>query len=97
MVANIIKMVTNLALLPRFRQIPVESPFKHLPQMEHRVPSLLSSLGQVNNGAAMLNGVIHSNDYEGRRVTSCIEVLSTTPHSALDSNDVVKSWKEKLL
>ncbi|GFV03879.1 cytochrome P450 3A5 [Trichonephila clavipes] len=30
----------------------------------------------------MLNGLLHPNDYEERRVTRSIEVLPTTPHSA---------------
>ncbi|GFW82962.1 uncharacterized protein TNCV_4603891 [Trichonephila clavipes] len=43
-----------------------------------------------------LNGLLHSNNYESRRVTSCIGVLPTTPHSALDTNAVVKPRQEKL-
>ncbi|GFX31692.1 hypothetical protein TNCV_4082161 [Trichonephila clavipes] len=44
----------------------------------------------------MLNDLLHSNDYEGRRVACRIDVLPTTPHSALDTSAVIRSWKEKL-
>ncbi|GFU48197.1 uncharacterized protein TNCV_4626231 [Trichonephila clavipes] len=45
----------------------------------------------INRGAAMLNGPLHSNDYEGRRMTCCIEMLPTISHSALDTCIVAKS------
>ncbi|GFY36154.1 uncharacterized protein TNCV_4845261 [Trichonephila clavipes] len=44
----------------------------------------------------MFNSHLHFNDYEERRVTRCIEVLTTTPHLALDTSAFVKPWKEKL-
>ncbi|GFX43491.1 hypothetical protein TNCV_4875111 [Trichonephila clavipes] len=50
----------------------------------------------IYNGVAMLNGLLHSNDYEERRVTHCIEMLPSTHHSTLDTSAVVKPWKEKL-
>ncbi|GFW17353.1 hypothetical protein TNCV_3905631 [Trichonephila clavipes] len=57
----------------------------------------LSSLVQIDNGASMLNGLLHSNDYAERRVTRCIVVLPTAPHSSgLDTSSVAKSLKEKL-
>ncbi|GFX20072.1 uncharacterized protein TNCV_1436321 [Trichonephila clavipes] len=57
--------------------------------------TVLFSLVQIDKGAAMLNGLLHPNDYEERRVTHCIEALLTTPHSALDTSTVAKHWKEK--
>ncbi|GFX34385.1 hypothetical protein TNCV_3227301 [Trichonephila clavipes] len=33
----------------------------------------------IDNGAAMLSGMLYSNDYEGKRVTRCTEVLPSTP------------------
>ncbi|GFW42208.1 hypothetical protein TNCV_1206641 [Trichonephila clavipes] len=48
----------------------------------------LPSLVQIDNRAAILNGLLHSNNYEGRRVTRCIEDLPTTPHSALGTSTV---------
>ncbi|GFU04336.1 hypothetical protein TNCV_864341 [Trichonephila clavipes] len=62
-----------------------------------RITALLSYLVQIDNEIAMLNGLLHSNDYEGRRVTRCFEVLPTTPHSMLDTSAVAKLWKEKSL
>ncbi|GFW19704.1 hypothetical protein TNCV_1605941 [Trichonephila clavipes] len=50
----------------------------------------------IYNGADMLNGLLHSNDYEERRMTRCIAVLPNTPHSALDTSAVVKPCKGKL-
>ncbi|GFT55292.1 hypothetical protein TNCV_4611601 [Trichonephila clavipes] len=44
----------------------------------------------------MLNGLLHSNDYENRRVTRYTEVLSTTAYSKLDTRAVVNPWEEKL-
>ncbi|GFX72718.1 hypothetical protein TNCV_4063131 [Trichonephila clavipes] len=55
----------------------------HKPKSNHCPPS---SLVQIDNKAGMLNGLLHSNNYEGRRVTCGIEVLSTTPPSALLPN-----------
>ncbi|GFX80048.1 hypothetical protein TNCV_2891031 [Trichonephila clavipes] len=40
-----------------------------------RITVLLSSLVQIDYGAAMLNGLLHSNGYEDRRVTRCIEIV----------------------
>ncbi|GFU85057.1 hypothetical protein TNCV_1553201 [Trichonephila clavipes] len=31
----------------------------------------------IGNVAAMLNGLLHSNDFERRRMTRCLEVLPT--------------------
>ncbi|GFU08407.1 hypothetical protein TNCV_2132511 [Trichonephila clavipes] len=52
---------------------------------------LLCPLVQNDNGATMLTGILHSNDYEERRVRSFVEVLMTIPHSVLDSSSVAKS------
>ncbi|GFS90985.1 transposable element Tcb2 transposase [Trichonephila clavipes] len=46
---------------------------------------ILASLKQIDNGANTLNGQLYSNDYEGRRVTRCIQVLPTTPGTAMDT------------
>ncbi|GFV96982.1 hypothetical protein TNCV_4351951 [Trichonephila clavipes] len=52
---------------------------------------------EVDNGAVMMNSLLPPPppfyDYEGRRVTLCIEMLPTTPHSALDTSTVAKPWK----
>ncbi|GFV92096.1 hypothetical protein TNCV_1895321 [Trichonephila clavipes] len=40
--------------------------------------------------AAMLNGLLHTNDCQRRRSTRCTEVLPTTPHSAFDTSAVAK-------
>ncbi|GFX50993.1 putative RNA-directed DNA polymerase from transposon BS [Trichonephila clavipes] len=61
-----------------------------LPQTKRK--SLLSTLVQFDSGAAMLNVLLHSNDYEVRRV---IEVWLTTPFSAPDTSAVGKPCKEK--
>ncbi|GFW89335.1 hypothetical protein TNCV_3966251 [Trichonephila clavipes] len=55
---------------------------------------LLSFL-EIVNGTNKLNGRLHPNDYEGRRVTHCIEALPTTYHSALDTSTVAKPWEKK--
>ncbi|GFT99173.1 hypothetical protein TNCV_1353451 [Trichonephila clavipes] len=55
-----------------------------------RITALLSSLMQIGSGAAVLNGLLHSNDSEERRGTRCIEVLPTPLHSALDTSVVAK-------
>ncbi|GFW49612.1 hypothetical protein TNCV_2843931 [Trichonephila clavipes] len=44
----------------------------------------------------MLNGLLHYNGNQGGEVTCCIEVLPTTPHSAMAISAVAKPWKEKL-
>ncbi|GFW42354.1 hypothetical protein TNCV_239511 [Trichonephila clavipes] len=54
-----------------------------------------SSLMQIYNKTVMLNGLRHFSGYE-RRMTRCIEVLPTAPHSAMGTSAVVKPWKEKL-
>ncbi|GFU04322.1 hypothetical protein TNCV_864211 [Trichonephila clavipes] len=51
---------------------------------------IIPSTRRINNRAALLNGVLLSNDYKERRVTRCIEVLPTVPHSALDIGAVAK-------
>ncbi|GFU36695.1 hypothetical protein TNCV_3311861 [Trichonephila clavipes] len=51
---------------------------------------------EIDNGAAILKSLLHSNDNEGRRFTRCIEVLPTIPHSVLDTSAVTKNWKGKL-
>ncbi|GFV37852.1 hypothetical protein TNCV_2662651 [Trichonephila clavipes] len=61
-----------------------------------QITAHLFSLMQIGNGTAMLNGLLHPNVYKGRRVTLCIEVLPTTPHSALDIGTVAKPSNEKL-
>ncbi|GFX53801.1 hypothetical protein TNCV_1597471 [Trichonephila clavipes] len=66
------------------------------PSNRKRITVLLSSLVQIDNGAAMLYGLLQPYEYEKRRLTLCIEVFSTTLHSALDTRTVVKPWKEKL-
>ncbi|GFS78541.1 hypothetical protein TNCV_3147801 [Trichonephila clavipes] len=45
---------------------------------------------------AMLNVLLHSNDYEGRRVTRCFEVLPTTLHSTPNTSSAAKPWKDNL-
>ncbi|GFY30943.1 hypothetical protein TNCV_1629171 [Trichonephila clavipes] len=50
---------------------------------------------EIDNGAVMLNGFLHSHDYEERRVTRCTELFPTTLHSALDTITVAKPWNEK--
>ncbi|GFV86124.1 hypothetical protein TNCV_671211 [Trichonephila clavipes] len=40
----------------------------------------------IDNAIAMLNGLLHSNDFEERRVTRCIEVLPTPPDLTLDAS-----------
>ncbi|GFV88065.1 hypothetical protein TNCV_3242151 [Trichonephila clavipes] len=76
-------------LIPGFRRV------SYLPQTTSAAV-LFSSLVQSDNGTTMLNGLLHSNDYEERRVIRCIDVLQTTPYSAFDTSAVAKSWKEKL-
>ncbi|GFV63503.1 hypothetical protein TNCV_1551661 [Trichonephila clavipes] len=44
----------------------------------------------------MLNGLLHLNDYQGRRAIGSIEVLPTTLSSGLDTSSVGKPYKEKL-
>ncbi|GFW89846.1 hypothetical protein TNCV_2425031 [Trichonephila clavipes] len=67
--------------------------FAHTPSAnKKRITAFLPSLVQVDNGAAMLNNLQHSNDYEGRRVTHSIAV-PTTLHSPLDNRAVAKPWK----
>ncbi|GFV62463.1 hypothetical protein TNCV_630421 [Trichonephila clavipes] len=61
-----------------------------------RITTLLSSLVEMNNGAVILNGLLHSHDYDKRQEACCIEVLPTTFHSALDTSTVATPWKEKL-
>ncbi|GFU85056.1 hypothetical protein TNCV_1553191 [Trichonephila clavipes] len=46
---------------------------------------------RIDNEAVMLNGLLHSKSYEGRRVTRRLEVLSTTLHSSLDEKRNCKS------
>ncbi|GFW30121.1 hypothetical protein TNCV_1054321 [Trichonephila clavipes] len=53
-----------------------------------RITVLLSSLVVIDNEAVLLD----SKDYKRRRVTRCIEMLLTTPHSALGTNTVAKPW-----
>ncbi|GFU64777.1 hypothetical protein TNCV_2128511 [Trichonephila clavipes] len=36
----------------------------------------------VDNGGTILNGLLRSKDYKARRVTRCVEGLSTATHSA---------------
>ncbi|GFV03880.1 hypothetical protein TNCV_3173141 [Trichonephila clavipes] len=60
----------------------------------HCPPFLVSTDRQ--NGAALSNGLLHPNDYEERRITRCEKVLPTSFHSALDSSNIGKFWKEKL-
>ncbi|GFX14106.1 hypothetical protein TNCV_1766021 [Trichonephila clavipes] len=69
---------------------------RHHTFRKQKVIALLSSLMQIDNGGTMLNSLLHSKDYERRRVTRCIEVLLTTPHSALGTGAAVQLWKEKL-
>ncbi|GFS88080.1 hypothetical protein TNCV_764611 [Trichonephila clavipes] len=52
-----------------------------------RIPALLVQNG---NGAALLNSVLRSNDYKGRQVTRCIEVLPTTHYSVVNTSAVAK-------
>ncbi|GFW45470.1 hypothetical protein TNCV_3244101 [Trichonephila clavipes] len=68
----------------------------HTFRQKKRITALLFFLVQIDNEAAMLNGLLHTNDYEERRVTRCREVLPTASHSALDISYVAKPWKEKL-
>ncbi|GFT20111.1 hypothetical protein TNCV_4994741 [Trichonephila clavipes] len=51
---------------------------------------------QIDNWAAMLFGLLHPNDYEGRQVTHCIELLLTTSHSVLNTRAVVKPGNKEL-
>ncbi|GFT97786.1 hypothetical protein TNCV_4229511 [Trichonephila clavipes] len=51
---------------------------------------------QTDYGAAMLDGSLHPNDYQGRRGTRCIKVLPTISYSALDTSTNAKPWKVKL-
>ncbi|GFX07766.1 hypothetical protein TNCV_4160351 [Trichonephila clavipes] len=61
-------------------------------QKENHCPPFF--LGADRQWTAMLNGQLHFNDYEERRVTRGIEALPTTPHSTPDTRIVAKSWKE---
>ncbi|GFY15909.1 hypothetical protein TNCV_1285541 [Trichonephila clavipes] len=54
---------------------------------------LLSFSVQIDNGAATLNGLLHPNDYDERRLPRCIEVLLITPHSALDTSTGKRNFK----
>ncbi|GFV47985.1 hypothetical protein TNCV_1544321 [Trichonephila clavipes] len=55
----------------------------HTFRKKKRFIALISFLMQIYGEAALLNGLLHSNYYEKRRVKPCIEVLLTTSHSAL--------------
>ncbi|GFX73426.1 hypothetical protein TNCV_3402371 [Trichonephila clavipes] len=55
-----------------------------------KIPLLLPSLVQIHHEAAMLNGQLHHNEDEGKRVTHCVEVLPIISHSTLKTNEVVK-------
>ncbi|GFW34805.1 hypothetical protein TNCV_697931 [Trichonephila clavipes] len=57
---------------------------------EKRMTILLSSFMQIDNEAAMWNGVLQFNDYEESRMTRCCEVLPTAPPS-------IQHWIFKLL
>ncbi|GFX26967.1 hypothetical protein TNCV_1841391 [Trichonephila clavipes] len=57
-------------------------------------PSFL--LVQIDNGAALLNGLLHSNNYEVRRVTRCIEGLPTKPHAMMDTSVVPQLFERRV-
>ncbi|GFV53192.1 hypothetical protein TNCV_298011 [Trichonephila clavipes] len=61
-----------------------------------QITALFSFLEQINIGDALLNGLLHSNDYKGRWVACRIEVLPTITHLALDIKAVSKPWEKKL-
>ncbi|GFW36847.1 hypothetical protein TNCV_4348881 [Trichonephila clavipes] len=56
----------------------------------------LSSLMQIDNGAAMLNGLQYSNVRGKTSDTLFRSVASIINHSALDTSAVAKHQKEKL-
>ncbi|GFV33375.1 hypothetical protein TNCV_4732981 [Trichonephila clavipes] len=59
---------------------------------KQRITLLFSSLAQMRKGASMLNGLLHSNDYEERQVIRCTKVFLTAPHSSLDSSAAATPW-----
>ncbi|GFW69887.1 hypothetical protein TNCV_1403401 [Trichonephila clavipes] len=56
------------------------------PSANKRRTTVLISFLQIDNGAVLLNSLLHPNDYEERRLIRCIEVLPTALQSALDAN-----------
>ncbi|GFV46605.1 hypothetical protein TNCV_4151 [Trichonephila clavipes] len=63
---------------------------------KRRIIALVSSLVQMDNIAPMLNGQLHNNDYEGRKVTLYKSILPAVPQSLLDTSAVAKPEKYKL-
>ncbi|GFV36804.1 hypothetical protein TNCV_5010881 [Trichonephila clavipes] len=53
---------------------------------KERITALFSFLEQIDNEDAMLNSLLHSNGYEERRVTHCMEVLLANLQSTLDTS-----------
>ncbi|GFT66665.1 hypothetical protein TNCV_4803501 [Trichonephila clavipes] len=62
--------------------------------IKKRINHLISSLVKMNNGTNIMNYLLHGDDYEKRRLTPCVEVLSYT-YSAMDASTVALPWKEK--
>ncbi|GFW14078.1 DUF4817 domain-containing protein [Trichonephila clavipes] len=76
----------------------IEHKYLYSPQTKREsLPSFPpSSSSAIENGADMQKGLLHSNDYDVRRVIRCIQMLPTSLHSALDNSSVTKPLKKKL-
>ncbi|GFU18315.1 hypothetical protein TNCV_3742871 [Trichonephila clavipes] len=89
-VEELVEIYANLQSPKTPKSISDKVPYRFITNSAGFTPStnkkqiiaILPSLVQTENGAAMLNGLLHPNDYEGRRVTRCTECYADYSFSA---------------